>query len=52
MAVTAKTAKKNDKMCEELLSESDFEVVLSTFCCCDHGVKVSEAVQKTATDQK
>ena len=39
-------------MCDELLSESDFEVVLSTVYCCDQGVKVSEAVQKIATDQK
>ena len=28
---------------EELLSENDFEVVLATFCCYDHGAKVSEA---------
>ena len=38
--------------CEELLSESDFEVVLLTFCCCDHGAKAFEAVQKIATDQR
>ena len=27
---------KNGEYCGELLSESDFEVVLATFCCCDH----------------
>ena len=37
---------------EELLSENDFEAVLATFCCYDHSAKVSEAVQKIATDQK
>ena len=31
---------------KELLIESGFEVVLSTFCRCDYGVKASEAVQK------
>ena len=35
---------KNGAFCEELLSGSDFEVVLATFCCCDHGAKASEAV--------
>ena len=44
--------RKNGNFCEELLSENDFETVLATFCCCDHGAKVSEAVQKIATDQK
>ena len=46
-----KTAKNGD-FCEELLSENDFEAVLVTFCCYDHGAKASEAVQKIATDQK
>ena len=46
-----KTAKNGD-FCEELLSENDFEAVLATFCCYDHGAKASEAVQKIATDQK
>ena len=46
-----KTA-KNDDVCEELLSENDFEAVLATFCCYDHGTKASEAVQKIAKDQK
>ena len=45
-----KTAKNG--VCEELLSENDFEAVLATFCCYDHGAKASEAVQKIATDQK
>ena len=43
---------KNGDFCEELLSENDFETVLATFCCYDHGAKASEAVQKIATDQK
>ena len=30
---------------EELLCENDFEAVLATFCCYDHGAKASEAVQ-------
>ena len=38
--------------CEELLSENDFEAVLATFSCYDHGASTSEAVQKIATDQK
>ena len=46
-----KTA-ENGKFCEEMLSENDFEAVLATFCCYDHGAKASEAVQKIATDQK
>ena len=29
----------------ELLSKNDFEAVLATFCCYDHGAKVSEEVQ-------
>ena len=43
---------KNGKFCEELLSENDFEAVLATFCCYDHGTKASEAIQKIATVQK
>ena len=46
-----KTA-KNDDFCEELLSDSAFEVVLATFCCFDHGVRASEVVQKITIDQK
>ena len=46
-----KTAKNGD-FCQELLSENDFETVLATFCCYDHGAKASEAVQKIATDHK
>ena len=46
-----KTA-KNDDFCEELLSENDFEAILTTFCYYDHGTKASEAVQKIATNQK
>ena len=37
---------------EELVIENDFEAILATFCCYDHGVKVSEAIQKITTDQK
>ena len=46
-----KTA-KNGGFCEELLSENDFEAVLATFCCYDHGAKASEAVQKIPIDEK
>ena len=46
-----KTA-KNGGFCEELLSGNGFEVVLATFCCYDHGVNASKAVQKIAADQK
>ena len=40
------------KICEELLSENDFEAVLATFCCYGYGANASDAVQKIATDQK
>ena len=44
---------KNGGVCEELLSESDFEAVLATFCCYDYGANASEVVQKIITnDQK
>ena len=43
---------KNGDFCKELLSESGFEVVLLTFCCCDYGAKAFEAAQKIATDQR
>ena len=43
---------KRGNFCEELLSENEFEAVLATFCCNDHDVKTSEAVQKIATDPK
>ena len=42
----------NGDFCEELLSDNDFEVVLATFCCYDHGAEVSETVQKIAKDRK
>ena len=32
--------------------ENDFEAVLATFRCYEHGAKASEAVQKIDTDQK
>ena len=35
---------KNGGFCEELLSKSDFEAVLATFCCHDYGANASEAV--------
>ena len=44
-----KTA-KNDGFCEELISENDFDAVLATIYCYDHGANVSEAVQKIAAD--
>ena len=37
---------------EELLSENDFEAVLVTFCCYEHGARASEVVDKIATGQK
>ena len=37
---------KNGNLYEELLSENNFETVLATFCCYDHGAKASEAVLK------
>ena len=43
---------KNGDFCEELLSKNDFEAVLDTFCCYEHGVKASETVQKISRDQK
>ena len=43
---------KNGDFCDELLSKNDFEAVLVTFCCYDHGAKASETAQKIATDQK
>ena len=46
-----KTA-KNGHFCEELLSENDFEAVLATLCCYDHGAKASKGVQKIAIDQE
>ena len=45
-----KTA-KNGGFYEELISENDFEAVLATSCCYDHGASASKAVQKIATDQ-
>ena len=44
--------RNNGDLCEELLTENDFEAVLVTFCCYDFGAKASEAVQKIAADQK
>ena len=35
-----------------MLSENDFEAVLVTFCCYDHGTNASEVVQKIAAVQK
>ena len=40
---------KNGSFCEELLSENDFEAVLSIFCCYDCGANALEAVQKIST---
>ena len=50
--VAVQSIHQNSNFCEELLHENDFEVVLATFCCYDHGAKASEAVQKIVTDQK
>ena len=38
-------------LCEELLSENDFEDVLATLCCYDYDAKASDAVHKIAADQ-
>ena len=46
-----KTAKNGDFF-EELLRENNFEAVLATFFCYDHGTKSSETVQKIAAGQK
>ena len=43
---------KNGDFYKEFLSENDFETVLATFFCYDHGAKAFEAVQKIATDKK
>ena len=43
-----KTA-KNGSFCEELISENDFGVLLSNFCCYDYGANTFEAVQKIST---
>ena len=42
----------NGDFSQELLSKNDFEAVLATFRCYDHGAKVSKEVQKIDTDQK
>ena len=42
----------NGDFCGKLLSEKDFEAVLGTFGCYDHGTNAYEAVQKIATDHK
>ena len=41
---------QNGRLWEELLSENDFEALLSTFCCYEYDVKPFEAVQNIATD--
>ena len=53
--VAVQSIHQNSEKCDfclELLSKNDFEAVLATFCCYDHGAKASEEVQKIATDQK
>ena len=40
---------KNSGLCEELLSENDFEIVLVIFCCYDYCAKT---VQKITADQE
>ena len=35
-----------------MLSENDFEAVLATFYCYDHGAKASEAVHKIPAEEK
>ena len=43
---------KNDDFWEDLLSENDFEAVLTTFCCYDNSPSAFEEVQKITADQK
>ena len=43
---------KNGNFRQELLGENDFETVLVTFCCYDHGAKAYEEAQKIASDQR
>ena len=50
-SIHQKTAQNGD-FWKELLSGNDFESVLATFCCYDHGTKTSEAIQKIDKDQK
>ena len=38
--------------CEGLLSENNFEVILTTFCCYDYCPNASDVVQRIAIDQK
>ena len=35
--------------CEDMLSENDFEAVLTNFCSYDYSANASEAVQKIST---
>ena len=37
---------------EDFLNKDDFEDFLAIFCCYDHCVNASEAVEKIATNQK
>ena len=43
---------KKWQLCEELLSENDFEAVLATSYCYEYGGNASEPIQEIATDQK
>ena len=43
---------QNYGLCEEVLSENNFQAVLSTFCCYDYGANASEAVHKIIIDHK
>ena len=49
-----KTAKNACIHCfsEEFLVESDFQAVLTTFCCCDYGWNASEVAEKITKDKK
>ena len=46
-----KTA-RNSGFREELFSENDFEPVLATFCCCEHGTNASEAFRRSLQMKK
>ena len=43
---------QNGDFCEELLSENNFEAVLTNFCCYDYDANVSEVVQKITAYKK
>ena len=43
---------ENGSFSEELLSESDFEAVLASFCCCDYGAKAWKQFRRLLQTRK